>query len=267
LGRGFAFTDYHFSWICSDLDSFPVGRAVAASSAVPVVFSPIALRNYSGRQGCIFSPRVGVKQKKSKIPRAGEERLNQSLSIAKYRNGEQYPYLHLVDGGVSDNLGIRSLLDMVTFSQGDMWKLLKSYRMSNTKKMVFVVVNASSFFDPNIPKKQIAPSTLAVIDATTTIQSNQYNVETLELLRSQFPKWQKQIKTGRCKERHTQDCADIQFSLIEVSLGDLQKQERKKLLYVPTSLELPPATVDLLKQAGRNLLRRSEAYQQLLKQL
>jgi len=30
---------------------------------------------------------------------------------------------------------------------------------------------------------------------------------------------------------------------------------------------LPPATVDLLKQAGRNLLRRSEAYQQLLKQI
>ncbi len=267
LGRGFAFTDYHFSWICSDLDSYPVGRAVAASSAVPVVFSPIALHNYSGRQGCLYSPRVGAKQKTSKITHAGEDRLNQSLSIAKYRNGEQYPYLHLVDGGVSDNLGIRSLLDMVTFSQGDMWKLLKSYRMSNTKKMAFVVVNASSFADPTIPKRQVAPTTVAVIDATTTIQSNQYNVETLELLRSQFPKWQKQIKTGRCKERHTPDCADIQFSLIEVDLGDLQKQEREQLLYVPTSLELPPATVDLLKQAGRNLLKRSESFQRLRKQL
>ena len=86
-------------------------------------------------------------------------------------------------------------------------------------------------------------------------------------MRSQYPEWEKQIKTGRCKERQTPDCADIRFSLIEVDLGDLQKQEREQLLYVPTSLELPPATVDLLKQAGRNLLRRSEAYQQLLKQI
>jgi len=267
LGRGFAFTDYHFSWICSDLDSFPVGRAVAASSAVPVVFSPIALRNYSGKQGCLYSPKVGAKKKASKITRAGEDRLNQTLAIAKYRNGEQYRYLHLVDGGVSDNLGIRSLLDMVAFSQNDMWKLLKSYRMSNTRKMAFVVVNASSFFDPEIPRRQVAPTTVKVIDATTTIQSNQYNLETLELLRSQFPKWQKQIKEGRCRERHTADCADIQFSLIEVNLEDLQKQEREQLLYVPTSLELPATTVDLLEQAGRNLLRRSEAYQQLLRQL
>ena len=267
LGRGFAFTDYHFSWICSDLNSFPVGRAVAASSAVPVVFSPLVLRNYSGKQGCAYSPNVKEHHKKAKIVRPGEERLSQTLSIAKYRDGQKYPYLHLVDGGVSDNLGIRSLLDMVTFSHNDMWQLLKKYRMGNTKRMAFLVVNASSYIDPQIPKRQVATSTVTVIDATTTIQSNQYNVETLELLRSQFPKWQKQIKTGRCKERHTADCADIQFSLIEVDLADLQKQEREKLLYVPTSLELPAPTVDLLKQAGRNLLRRSEAYQQLLKQI
>ena len=28
LGRGFAFTDYHFSWICSDLNSYPIGLSL-----------------------------------------------------------------------------------------------------------------------------------------------------------------------------------------------------------------------------------------------
>lgn len=266
LGRGFAFTDYHFSWICSDLGSYPVGRAVAASSAVPVVFSPIALRNYSGKQGCRFAPRVAPQpQNSSSITRAGEDRLKQSLSITNYLDGDQYRYLHLVDGGVSDNLGIRSLLDMVAFNQNDMWTLLKKYHMEKTRKMAFIVVNASSFFDPGIPKRQVAPSTVKVIDATTTIQSNEYNVETLELLRSQFPDWVRQVKNGRCKEKPAPGCSDIQFSLIEVDLRDLQNQERQRLLYVPTSLELPGPTVDLLKQAGRNLLRRSKGFRRLLK--
>ena len=264
LGRGFAFTDYHFSWICSDLNSFPVGRAVAASSAVPVVFSPIALRNYSGKNGCQYSP---LARSNTKIidTDTTEKRLNQTLSIQKYNLGEQYKYLHLVDGGVSDNLGIRSLLDMVAFNQKNMWQALKTFKLKETKKLAFVVVNASSFSNPSIPKNPVAPSTVKVIDATTTIQSNQYNVETLELLRSQFPLWKKQVKKGRCKETPSPNCGDIEFSIIEVNLDDLKKQEREALLYVPTSFELPHATVDKLKAAGHNLLKRSESFKKLLK--
>jgi len=267
LGRGFAFTDYHFGWICSDLGSFPVGRAVAASSAVPVVFTPIALKNYSSDKGCKYLPAVDTRFNQSVDPtEPGKKRLSQTLSIKKYRDGEQYKYLHLVDGGVSDNLGIRSLLDMVAISGNNLWQLLKDYRMSDTKKIAFLVVNASSFADPSIPRNLVAPSAVKVIDATTTIQSNQYNVETLELLKSQFPKWEKQIRQGRCREKPSTDCGKISFELIEVNLDDLKNNERKSLLYVPTSLELPHKTVDKLKAAGHNLLRRSKAFQRLLKE-
>jgi len=264
LGRGFAFTDYHFSWICSNLNSFPVGRAVAASSAVPVVFSPIALRNYSGKNGCKYSPlaRLNTKIADGDIT---EKRHNQTLSIQKYNQGEQYKYLHLVDGGVSDNLGIRALLDMVAFNKKNMWQTLKGFKLSETKQLDFLVVNASSFANPSIPKNAVAPSTVKVIDATTTIQSNQYNVETLELLRSQFPLWKKQVKQGRCKEIPSRHCGDIEFSIIEVNLDDLKEDEREALLYVPTSFELPHDTVDKLKKAGHDLLKRSDEFQNLLK--
>ena len=49
LGQGFSFTDYHFSWICSDLNSYPISRAVAASAAVPIIFSPITLQNHAAK--------------------------------------------------------------------------------------------------------------------------------------------------------------------------------------------------------------------------
>ncbi|MGZ3514595.1 MAG: patatin-like phospholipase family protein, partial [Thermodesulfobacteriota bacterium] len=40
-----------FDAICSDLSRFPVARAAAASSAVPMLLSPITVRNYAGTCG------------------------------------------------------------------------------------------------------------------------------------------------------------------------------------------------------------------------
>ena len=46
IGNRFTFTQERFNLLCSDLGSFSVARAVAASSAVPVAFAPITLRNF-----------------------------------------------------------------------------------------------------------------------------------------------------------------------------------------------------------------------------
>ena len=51
-GSVFVFTQNQFDLICSDLQPFSVARAVAASNAFPVLFSPITLKNHaSGRSG------------------------------------------------------------------------------------------------------------------------------------------------------------------------------------------------------------------------
>jgi NTE family protein len=47
-GTRVAFTQEGFDAICSDLSPFSVARACAASSAVPIVLTPITLRNYAG---------------------------------------------------------------------------------------------------------------------------------------------------------------------------------------------------------------------------
>jgi len=45
-GSRFVFTQRVFDIICSDLDAVPLSRAAAASSAVPVVLSPVTINNY-----------------------------------------------------------------------------------------------------------------------------------------------------------------------------------------------------------------------------
>lgn len=273
LGQGFSFTGYHFSWICSDLDSYPISRAVAASAAVPVVFSPITLQNHAGT--CETSPIVWQVQKRNDLKNRNRLNRNQStqqkryldaLKVKNYRDDQNLKYLHLVDGGVADNLGIRSIIDIVSFHNDSMWNAMKTYGMQKSKKMVFMTINAASFLNPAIGKVRRGPSTVNVLDTTTTIQSNKYNTETIDLLRSQFPKWKKQVQQGRCRELKTKDCANIDFQLIEVNLEDLNDREIAELGIVPTAMELPDKTIEQLKAAGKNLLMRSEAFQSLLKQ-
>jgi NTE family protein len=53
------------------------------------------------------------------------------------------PYIHLVDGGVADNLGLRAVLERVTL-MGDVWTTLQYAHYTNVHKIVFVVVNAET---------------------------------------------------------------------------------------------------------------------------
>ena len=235
-GKGFSFTKTNFKKLCSSIGSYPIGRAVVASSAVPVVFSPIVMKNYSDR--CPVEP---------------------SKDNATYKQ-----YLHLVDGGVVDNLGIRSLLNLVTENGNDFWQLMKTHKMENNHRMVFIVVNASDSIPPNIGEKRVAPSSSATLGAVTTIQSRRYNLETLNLLKSRFPAWKSQVKKGRCAEIKSPTCGDIEFQMAELNFNQLPAEQARELSLLETSLELPPEKVDLLIQAGRQLLRQSPVFQNLL---
>ena len=262
LGQGFAFSDYQFSWICSDLKSYPIARAVAASSAVPILLSPITLRNHASKCG---TPPVlwSSKDKSDK----SKKRYEQSLKIQHYRDEENYKYLHLVDGGIADNLGIRSIMDMVTYHRNNIWDVMNSFKMTKTKKFIFIVVNASSFKDTSIAKQRVSPTSIKILDAVTNIQFDKYNIETLDFLRDKFPQWRKQVIEGRCKKNSNANCKDIEFDLIEVNLRDIPSDKRQAFLNIPTSLELPAKTVDSLKEAGASLLRNSTTFQKVLSEL
>jgi NTE family protein len=63
-GERFMFTQGQFDLICSDIQPLPIAYAVAASSAVPMLLSPINLRNHSGT--CAIAPIVSAKTQQSR---------------------------------------------------------------------------------------------------------------------------------------------------------------------------------------------------------
>ncbi len=55
----------------------------------------------------------------------------------------RFQYIHLIDGGVADNLGLRTVLDRVMYF-GNAWRLMQMSGLERTRRVVFIVVNAET---------------------------------------------------------------------------------------------------------------------------
>ncbi len=254
-GTGFTFTDDHFRWLCSDLATFPVGKAVTASSAVPVLFSPVMLENYDGCDPFVYQDKAVHDDVRYK---------HQALKIRSFRNKQTHPYLHLVDGGVADNLGVRALLNQIYIQDDNFWKALKAYRLTNTKKVLFVVVNAAATLNPELSKSAKTPSAAQTLDAATTIQSQNYNADTLDLLELSVPRWEQEVQQGRCAEFFSADCDDFKIYTTELNFSHVGEPGSSELAAIETALQLPTAEVDQLVEAGESLVLESVVIKQFV---
>ncbi len=108
-GYYFTFSPLQFGLICSDLAAFPLARATAASSSVPGALGAITLRNYTGQ--CGFQEEEWMTRALAAADfRSRAYRFAMQAQV--YRNWNDKPFIHLVDGVFSDNLGVRGYLDL-----------------------------------------------------------------------------------------------------------------------------------------------------------
>ncbi|MCY7388828.1 MAG: patatin-like phospholipase family protein, partial [Burkholderiales bacterium] len=104
---GFPFHERALDAICSDLASFPVSEAVAASMAVPLFFAPVVLRTYPDHCPNTLNQLIGGRNPSES---ADNKRLRAAIhrAIGDFRDPNAGRFLKLVDGGLTDNLGLVS---------------------------------------------------------------------------------------------------------------------------------------------------------------
>lgn len=267
-GIRLGFTQDAFDVICSDLSHFPVGRAVAASSAVPILLTPITVRNYAG--SCHYRmPEVLASVFTESAMTERQSFL--ANNITPYLDSAKKPYIHLLDGGVADNLGLRAILDRIVF-RGNFWKTVKGTHHENVHKVVFLVVNAETQPDSLWDRIEEPPAFSAMLESYASIAIERYNVETLALLKEGLKEWAEQVRQERCTGgRIASDpgsCGDIRFYVVEVKFDALKdEQERWYFKRLPTSFVLDPEDVDKLRNAARKILAESKEFQRLLSDL
>ena len=260
-GYNFSFTPYFFQLICSSLNNFKVSQAVAASSSFPGAFSGISLTNYGGQ--CGYQPKPWVYE----IVKRNDP-LDLKYRFARreleYTNSAEKQYVHLYDGGVSDNLGLRG--PVVALAQlSDRGIDRKDIGLSNTRRVVFIIVNAQT--NKSKDKKYLnvipaPPSTSRTLGAAMTTIMNSSSFDTLYI-------FQKFLEDNLLqKEISGEDFPKIGYDIVHINFASIaDKDEREFFENLPTTLQLPPETVDRVRKKAGELLYLSEPFQKLIAEL
>jgi NTE family protein len=254
-GNRFTFTQGQFDVICSDLDEFRISRAVASSSAVPGLLSPITLENHAGECGYQTSD---VVEEALASRHSDPRRYRAAKTYSDYQDDAKRPYIHLVDGGISDNLGLRASLEMSS-AVGGWAKLRELMGIDVPEHVVLVIVNAETDPNPSIDTEPLPPSLTVLMNAVSGGQIRRYNFETIILAQ--------EAMKGIARDLSTPD-RTVKGHFVEVSFDAISEAaERSYFKGLPTSFVLEDDEVDGLREVGRQLLRDSATFQGLLSEL
>lgn len=253
----FPFRERTFEAMCSDIASFPVSEAVAASMAVPLVFAPVVLENYP--EDCVGAVPDWVDQG---AVTANRSLLSKSLlaAIAQSRSRAAARYLKLVDGGISDNFGLTSLQHM-RILLGTPYAPWSEHDAVRVRRLLFIVVDSGRRQDVHWNQRVEGPNAVEVASAAIDAAIDTSARLSYDGFLAVIKQWQASVIDYRCslsaerqaelaKARPQWRCDDVRFELMRLSFDDLGEPQAARLHGVPTSLRLDAAAVDMLVDAG-----------------
>lgn len=270
--RRFEFTQEYFDALGSRLDLYQVSRAVAASSAFPYLLTPISLKNYPVAEGYTapwwFENALTPKNWMT-------DRYNAAKNLSVYADKENR-YIHLMDGGLSDNIGARAILD--AFDRGF---IRTRINQGAIRQLVLIVVNARTQSEDQLSRKEKPPGFFTVAEKTATVAMDNYSYDSVtELREALYARVQTQKDEQACVALLSKYCpqapkpipfaADIDPYVIEINFeatSQISGEDPRYYLDLPTSFKLSKEQVAKLIAIGPKLLQVAPQYQCLLKVL
>lgn len=274
-GARLAFFQNDFDLLCVDLGTVRLSRAAATSSAVPVALSPVTLDNYGG--SCDYRYPAWVEDTLN--PAQGEQVSARSLSryreMQTFQDSRNHPYIHMVDGGVADNLGVRGVLEAFEeFSFSGGFKQQRDF--GGIRRIILIVVNAESNQPNDWDRTATPPNSIKQTLQSSGVPISRYTFDTLELMKEMVKdaSWQRQLDiaearlAGASKEEAEARFPELEMILFDVSFNAIEDdEERAYFQQLPTSFTLPDEAVDRLRQVAGKLLRQSPRYQEVLERI
>jgi NTE family protein len=252
-GRRMVFSQEFFNLLCVDLQSYSVARAVAASSAVPGAATPITLANHAGQCGYRLPDWLRIAPLDPEAE--GSMRRANRNAWREYLDLSLRPWLQLVDGGITDNLGLRAYYAFFELND-DFQQLLTEFSHPQVEDVLIIAVNAALEHQWPWARQAEHPSGSEVLSAMTATQMSNYTGDTLHIVRASYQDWARSMaRAGK----------PVEFDFVEVSFFAVEDQEqRRQLNAIPTKLQLPDQQIDLLIETGRHLLRDSVRFRRFV---
>lgn len=252
LGGGvrFSFLQNYFDLLCSDLTSFPVARAITASSAVPILFSPVVLKNHGGchSEAEANLQSLDVSQLSAQMRQAVE-------GLRSYADKKKRPFIHLVDGGITDNLGVMAIYEIVE-TAGGIKAFIRQTGGRPGRQILFIVVDAATHSKHNIDQSNQVPSLEDTVNAMTDIQLHRYNAATLDLMRESLEQWARDLSAkGK----------PVKSYFVYLGLDSLSQSRRDYFDKIPTNFSLTDEQVDKLVALGSELIQANAVFQRFIR--
>ena len=283
-GEVFAFTPGRFDDICADFDRESISVGVAASSAVPIVLSPVALRNYSATDCRDASAPAWIAKRLNGryAPYVNVEEFKLARYANDLRHGENsfraIDYLYLLDGGLADNLAIHGLIETISSpyaapiikdrapAAAGVNTILGAINSGTIKKVAVIVINARADPANTIDQTASRPGILKMIESVTSIPID----SATSSVSSQMEVLLAQIKA--CGAGGTGDplCKGLQVYGIQIDFDQLranvpkQRELRDKAKTIPTLWTISKDNRDVIEQVGTTLLYQHPCFQRLL---
>lgn len=266
FGSPFLFTQETFDLLCADLDRFPVARAVAASNGFPGLFSPVTLINHAAECGGRkpgWLRRVTDAQRNDPRSRIGHE----AKAAERYLDPDQVKYVHLIDGGVADNLALRgagATMQTVSLSAEG----IAANRVDRLRRVLLLSIDGQGAQDTSVAQRRIVGGLFSIFGLVSGTKIDRFNFETILVVDDQVQAFAAAIRSARCAIGPVIDgtpCGDVAGLLVHVSLSALPDSPLKQqLLAIPTGLTLRHSDVDLLISAGRSAVTESDTLRAFL---
>jgi NTE family protein len=267
----FVFNQSTFGALCSDLSTYPVSEAVAASAAVPLVFAPVVIRNFGERCQTPmpeWADRALANSNAPAVLRANAE------AIKRYRESNEVKYVKLLDGGLTDNLGLTGML-ISRMGANAPYEPMSEREAVRMRRLLFIVVDAGRPPGGDWAKAvNTDASDLIQAIADTAVDANVRN--TYDTFAAQLKSWNRELVDWRCKlplERaralldnsRTWNCKDLSFHVVKVTFDQMPDPSvREKLERIPTRFKIKKENIDLLLDSAGAILRRNSAFQRFL---
>jgi len=260
LGQRFTFTPETFAALGSDVHSYPLGYACAASSAFPVLLDPMTLRNYE--------PPLNLQSDLNYLSdkQNAREDVNKDLQVKvrEYYNDKRNLYIHLTDGGLVDNQGLQSILD--EFENNGLVTKRINHHAAPLRRLIIININAGVSPPDNSAESAKPPGEVSVLLSST--------VSSMDVLSAR--RWM-DIKS-RCHDLYS---AKIDVGGQTVSYGLLQEpyrieigfrnirnsQDQQAAMNLPTSFSLTKAEIELIDRIVPALVREDPEFQRLQSEL
>lgn len=268
----FVFGKTAFDALCSDIRSYRISEAVAASAAVPLAFAPIVLETYPG--GCQTQLPAWIERAR-RDPNAQPLLKSFADANARYHDGSM-KYVKLLDGGLVDNYGLSGFSIGMLAAQRP-FEPMSERQAVKVRRMMFVIVDAGRGISGDFAQRVEGPSGVELVSAAADTAIDASVRSSYAAFSTLVNEWTSRVKRWRCGLSAAERvrlgagpgwrCGDVSVFIDRVGFERLGPARAGILNAIPTRFSLPAEQIDLLIEGGADALRQSGPYQAFRRRL